>query len=68
MRELRGAGVVKVAYIPTDENTSDLFTKILHRQPFEKHRKVTMNLAAGGGLDKAVSLAKALAAAGATAP
>ena len=27
-------------YIPTDENTADLFTKVLKRQPFEKHRKV----------------------------
>ena len=40
MRELRGAKVVTVHYIPTDENTADLFTKVLKRQPFEKHRKV----------------------------
>jgi len=41
MRELRGAGTVAVKYVPTDENTADLFTKILSRQPFEKHRKTT---------------------------
>ena len=27
---------MKVQYIPTDENTADLFTKVLKRQPFEK--------------------------------
>ena len=47
MRELRGAGVVTVKYVPTDENTADIFTKILARQPFEKHRKVVLNQAAG---------------------
>ena len=47
MRELRGAGVVTVRYVPTDENTADLFTKILDRQPFEKHRKTVLNLPAG---------------------
>ena len=45
MRELRGAGVVTVTYVPTDENTADLFTKILGRQPFEKHRKVVLKVA-----------------------
>ena len=44
MRELRGAGVVTVKYLQTDENTADLFTKVLQRQPFEKHRKVVLNL------------------------
>ena len=48
MRELRGAGKVTVRYVPTDENTADIFTKILDRQPFEKHRKrVVLNLPAG---------------------
>ena len=28
LREMRGAGIVKVQYIPTDENTADLFTKV----------------------------------------
>tara|TARA_B110001452_G_C15093947_1_gene381569 strand:+ start:343 stop:756 length:414 start_codon:yes stop_codon:yes gene_type:complete len=46
MRELRGAGRVTVKYVPTDENTADIFTKILSRQPFEKHRRTLLNLAA----------------------
>ena len=41
MRELRGAGIVTVKY---DDNTADLFTKVLTRQPFEKHRRRVMNL------------------------
>ena len=52
MRELRGAGVVTVKYVPTDENTADLFTKILGRQPFEKHRKFVMNLPGNDGVEK----------------
>ena len=40
LRELRGAREVEVRYVPTDENTADIFTKVLKRQPFEKHRKV----------------------------
>ena len=35
----RGAGAVTVDYIPTDENTADIFTKVLKAQPFRKHRK-----------------------------
>ena len=44
MRELRGAGIMTVKYVPTDDNTADLFTKVLTRQPFEKHRRRVMNL------------------------
>ena len=44
MRELRGAGIVTVKYVPTDDNTADLFTKVLTRQPFDKHRRRVMNL------------------------
>ena len=47
MRELRGAGKVTVKYLETKENTADLFTKVLDRQPFEKHRKVVLNLPGG---------------------
>ena len=43
MRELRGAGVVQVNYVPTAENPADLFTKILGRQVFEKHRATVLN-------------------------
>ena len=50
MREMRGAGTVTVSYVPTDNNTADLWTKILKRQPFEKHRNLALNKAAGDGL------------------
>ena len=36
--------LVTVKYLETAENTADLFTKVLQRQPFEKHRKVVLNL------------------------
>ena len=39
MREMRGAGIVTVELVPTAINPADLFTKILSRQVFEKHRK-----------------------------
>ena len=48
MRELRGAGTVTVRHIPGETNPADLFTKILSRQPFEKHRKVVLNLPGQG--------------------
>ena len=44
MRELRGAGHVVVRHIPGDTNPADLFTKILTKQPFEKHRKFVLKL------------------------
>ena len=50
MRELRGAGLVTVRYIPGELNPADLFTKILGRQVFERHRKTVMNLSADAGL------------------
>ena len=37
---------------PSDENTADLFTKVLKRQPFEKHRKVVLNSSAGESTDE----------------
>ena len=43
MREMRGAGDVVVKYVPTDENTSDIMTKVLSTQPFKKHRKTLLN-------------------------
>ena len=52
MRELRGAGEVVVRHIPTADNCADLFTKILSRQPFEKHRKVVLNSGAGESTDE----------------
>ena len=44
MRELRGAGTVVVRHISGESNPADLFTKIVGRQVFEKHRKYIMNL------------------------
>ena len=32
--------------------TADLFTKVLKRQPFEKHRKVVLNTGAGESNDE----------------
>ena len=49
MRELRGAGVVEVAHVPTEHNPADLFTKILGAQPFARHRATVLGLAAGQG-------------------
>ena len=53
MRELRGAGLVTVRHIPGETNPADLFTKVLTRQPFEKHRKVVLNLAGDTGVEYA---------------
>ena len=43
MRELRGNGLVMVSHIPTESKPEDLFTKVLGKKPFEKHRKFVMN-------------------------
>ena len=53
MRELRGAGTVTVRHIPGESNPADLFTKILSRQPFEKHRKFVLNLPSDSGIEQA---------------
>ena len=44
---------MKVNHMPGEANPADLFTKILGRQVFEKHRKVKviLNQPAGSGLD-----------------
>ena len=52
MRELRGAGIVTVRHIPGESNPADIFTKILTRQPFEKHRKVILNLPGDSGVER----------------
>ena len=52
MRELRGAGLVRVTLIPTDENEADIFTKPLDRAPFERHRDKIMNRASEYGVAK----------------
>ena len=57
MRELRGAGRVVVRHIPGETNPADIFTKILTRQPFEKHRKTVLNLPGDTGMEHARRLA-----------
>ena len=52
MRELRGSGLVTIKHIPGETNPADLFTKILSRQPFEKHRKFVLNLPAGSAVSR----------------
>ena len=49
MREMRGAGVVTVTHVPTENNPADIFTKILSRQLFERHRRSILNLSADSG-------------------
>jgi hypothetical protein len=53
MREMRGAGTVEVSHVPTEDNEADLFTKILERQPFEKHRNPVLNLPGDTGSELA---------------
>ena len=45
------AGRVIVRHVPGENNPADLFTKILTRQPFEKHRKTVLNTAADHGME-----------------
>ena len=44
MREFRGAGTVTVTHVPTEVNEAYIFTKILSRQVFERHRRAVLNL------------------------
>ena len=37
---------MEILSISTHDNTADIFTKILDRQPFEKHRRTLLNQAA----------------------
>ena len=39
LRELKKDGVIRVQWIPTGENPSDIFTKNVDRQTFLKHVK-----------------------------
>jgi hypothetical protein len=53
MRELRGADIINLRKIPGEVNPADLFTKILARQLFERHRKVVLNLPGDTGMEHA---------------
>ena len=53
MRELRGAGLIDLHHISGEGNPADMYTKILSRQVFEKHRKVVMNLPGDTGAEYA---------------
>ena len=60
MIKLRDAGKVVVKHVPTELNPADLFTKVLSRQEFEKHRRVVLNLPAAEGVMKQVYERRAL--------
>ena len=59
MRELRGAGIVLLNHVPTELNPADLFTKVLGRQEFEKHRRAILNLPASESVMRQVHDRKA---------
>ena len=48
-----GTGETSHVSSEREENTADIFTKILDRQPFEKHRKTVLNAAANDGVPSA---------------
>ena len=51
---------MSVKHVPTEENEADLYTKILARAPFEKHRAKVMNSkAAVDGVGKQMRASKA---------
>ena len=43
--------MVTVKWIPTEANPADLFTKVLGRQPFERHRRAVLNQAAADTIE-----------------
>ena len=46
MRELKHNGIVKVIHVPTAENASDIFTKVLDTPTFQRHLHTIYNSAA----------------------
>ena len=43
-RDARGWHHDRCAHVRTEDNAADIFTKILPRQTFEKHRRTILNL------------------------
>ena len=48
VRERDTEGVLRIEKVATDDNLADLFTKALDRVPFEKLRKLVVNLLSAG--------------------
>ena len=44
--------IVQNTICSTDLNPADLFTKVLGRQPFEKFRRMVLNLAGGDAVEQ----------------
>ena len=63
VREFVHRGVVSMNVVPSADNIADFFTKALAREPFQRHRRVIMNLVAKS-MGRAVRGVKAYAAHG----
>ena len=48
MRERDIEGHLRLEKVGTDDNLADMFTKVLDRVPFEKFRRLVMNVLATG--------------------
>ena len=60
LRDLCDRQFFQVIWIAGTQNPADLFTKVLSRQEFEKHRRVVLNLPAAEGIMKQVYERRAL--------
>ena len=48
MREREVEGEIAVTKVDTSDNLADMFTKVLDRAPFEKFRRLVMNVLLNG--------------------
>ena len=46
VREFVHRGVARMRVVPSADNISDFFTKVLAKEPFQRHRRIIMNLVA----------------------
>ena len=53
VKVVRDKNIMTPKYVPTDDNLADLFTKILSRQVFEKHRNTVLNVFCAAAIEKA---------------